>query len=554
MLVDFQPKSLFELVSDVSCGISFNFPSGKDSTRISLISFQVLSCSLCHYKSKTTMASRVCDQEQLARTWATGQSLKDWDDAVFSQVMTTTLPPTNFLSTSNGFVQQQYMFNGLTAMSQRVNWGKARLRAPTAIVYSSSASTPMTTTTAWGFRGSSAQLVQSAMLRDKNSGTVFNYQNQECFLAGTLDNYIHGNEHLGEQSTLFYNPPGGPGYNGSDIFSSQSGTDLLPFSANPYSQTNLSTLVQNPSYNPAAQTSALTTRQVSTFSSTAMNASQSPLGVVTPGFVLNSFDIDTIADLHPAARDLDMISSGWNWDLNISLNNIYGQVTTGQAMWHNLGSGVNLCIAFPQGISIAYEPIMLDLASERLFQSHMKSHVKHVPYLNPVIVVASVNDSRTGPLNYFIGNFIKPAGVIHLPLPTGALTNSQSASPLLTNTRWTAYSYTVNNIPVYSTSQDSIERQYNEFESWVGSDAIPGSIAKFLKKPVSYSDYQSFATYLTQDLRPFVKSYGESNVALSVSGTRTDSNGPVDHIFIVYCLRQYDYVVKDGLVSVKEVA
>ena len=183
MLVDFQPKSLFELVSDVSCGISFNFPSGKDSTRISLISFQVLSCSLCHYKSKTTMASRVCDQEQLARTWATGQSLKDWDDAVFSQVMTTTLPPTNFLSTSNGFVQQQYMFNGLTAMSQRVNWGKARLRAPTAIIYSSSASTPMTATTSWGFRGTSAQLVQSAMLRDKKFRNSFQLPESGVFLG-----------------------------------------------------------------------------------------------------------------------------------------------------------------------------------------------------------------------------------------------------------------------------------------------------------------------------------------------------------------------------------
>ena len=500
------------------------------------------------------MASRVCDQEQLSRTWSKGQTLKEWDDAIFNQVMTTTLPPTNFLSTSNGFVQQQYQFNGLTAMSQRVNWGRARLRAPTAIVYSSSASNPMTTTTAYGFRGESKMLIQAAMLRDKNSGTVFNFQNQECFLAGTLDNYIHGNEHLGEQGTLFYNPPGGPGYNGSDIFSTQSGTDLLPYSANPYSQTNLSTLVQNPSYNPAAQTSALTARQVSTFSSTAMTASQSPLGVVTPGFVLNSFDICTISDLHPAAKDLDFLHSGWNWDLNVSLNNVYGMVTTGQALWHNLGSGVNLCIAFPQGISIAYEPIMLDMASERLFQSHLKSHTKHLAYYNPIVVTASVNDSRTGPLTYFVGNFIKPAGVIHLALPTGALLNSQSASPLLTNTRWTGYSFTVNNISCYATAQDSVERQFNEFESWVGSDSIPGSIARFLKKPVSYNDYQAFATYLCQDLRPFVRGYGESNVALSVTGTRTDSNGPVDHIFVVYCERQVDYIVKDGMVSIKEVA
>ena len=505
------------------------------------------------------MASRILETETVNKTFDKGSSVKSWDNGrAFSEIQSASLSPTNWYSTSNGAQQSVYQWTGMTAVSQQYDVGAARITAPTMVIYSSVAANPITATTSFGFRSSIKSLIQSCLFKDRKSGVICNWSNQEGPLFMAADMYLKNELHADEQALLYYQPVASGNYSGGDWASSGSGTTTFPFTQSPVAPTSgsTSTFIANPLYNHSATASSLQCRQTGVFNPAALNSAQSPFGTATSGWVFSQVDLARIDQLHPACADLSFIHKGFEWDLTIGLSNIQGALSTSNALWSNLGNG--LSVAFLNGINVQYQPLVLDHATQLRFDAHLAhSFVKHMPYLSPVVYQLAQGSTAVGPQSYTTPQWQNLRMLMVFPLPAGSMTSGSSFSPLITQAVHSSFNVTVNNVSLEPSAQFGPERAFNELCSYLGTDIIPAAIARYIKRSITFADYQAFFRILVQDFRPYAHKYGDKPITVGIQMNRVDASGspsPLDIWCVGLVARQWDYNLNRGVVSVSEVA
>ena len=485
------------------------------------------------------------DQGELDRTFDKGTSYKKWENRSYRTITSTSLPSLNFGSSANGASLATYKFSLANMLDQVVNIGNIRVRAPQLTVYAAG----LTASTPWGPNGSNLSLLQSVNIHDQSSSSVLNQSANEIAFGGNLDLFARPHIHEQAHTLLNYSPPASKLYDGSDLWTQQGGLNLVPYSLNPNSESSQQTLVANSAYNDSAVSQALRMKQQFVFSATG-----GPGGV--PAFTSKGpFDLCRLKDLGSGAATLDQLFKNFNLMIEIRLNGIAGQASSVAAFWSTIGP---LYISLGQGLELAYDAVTLDPAADaKLISMYKHGFSLKRPYLETNIVagLAGFNNSTATSVNNFLGPWCRPAAMICVAIPTGALTNATRSSFLHTQATFANSNLRSGNIPVNLEPTNTVEKAYESLCSWMDVDSFDGCPQAVLPRFPSYPMFQSFASYYVWDLRHRLAEFGDAVQNLNHTATRADSGGAVDYIYVVYTLKELTYECgPNGHVTVQQTA
>ena len=153
-----------------------------------------------------------------------------------------------------------------------------------------------------------------------------------------------------------------------------------------------------------------------------------------------------------------------------------------------------------------------------------------------------------------LGNWVRPVAVILSAIPTGALQNPSRSSGLQSQVAFTNYNLRSGNIAVSLEPVSQLETAYSNLSSWMDIDTMCEFVQTMLPMMPSFSEFQAFGTHYVTDLRPQLRGMGDSPQMLSITANRVDTNGAVDYIATIVCLKELTYEIKGDSVSVRQTA